>query len=172
GQRVQQRRLAGVGIADDRRRFELGAAPAGALLPALHADLRDLTIQVTHAFANPPALDFDLLLAEPASRPHSPTPPADLPVVRVGADQAGQQVVQPRRFDLEAALVSTGVLGEDLEDDLGAIEDTRLDRQLQVALLARAQVFVGDDEVIAPFELELAKRVHLAHTDQVRRVDL
>src|SRR5690349_16599362 len=132
----------------------------------------DLAVEVADALADAPALHLDLLLAEASARPHSPTPPANLTVVRVGADQSRQQVMQARRLDLQTAFVCAGVLGEDLEDDLGAVEHPRLDRQLQVALLSRAQVLVADDEVELALELQIAQGLHLAHADEMRRVDL
>src|SRR5207247_824669 len=143
---VEQGRLAGVGVADDRRRLQLGAAPACALLVALGSDQLDLAIEIADALADTAALDLDLLLAEAAARPHSPAPPTDLPVVGISADQPRQQVMQPRRFDLQATFVRARMLGEDLEDDLGAIEHAGLDRQLEVALLARAEVLVASSE--------------------------
>src|SRR3989442_999363 len=99
-QHVEQSRLAGVGVADDRRGFEGGPTPARSLLVALSADLLDLPVEVPHPFPDPPALHFDLLLAESAACPHSPTPPTNLTVVGVGADQPRQEVMQPRRLDL------------------------------------------------------------------------
>ncbi len=67
--------------------------------------------------------------------------------------------------------MGASVLGKDLEDDLGAVEHTRLDRQLEVALLPRAEVFVADHDVEAALELHIAQRLDLAHSDEVCGVD-
>src|SRR5262249_36906947 len=123
-----QSRLARVRVAGDRRRLERGSTPAGALLVALRAHLLDLAVEVADPLANAPPLDLDLLLAEAAARPHSPTPAAHLAVVGVGADQPWQQVVQPCRLDLQPALMGARVLSKDLEDDLRPIEHARLER--------------------------------------------
>ena len=172
GQHVEQGRLAGVGVADDRRGFKGGPTPARPLLVALRADLLDLPVEVAHPFPDAPALHFDLLLAKPTAGPHSPTTPADLAVVGIGADQPRQQVMQPRRFDLEPALVRARVLGKDLEDDLRAIENPGLDLELEVALLARAEVFIADHDVEFALQLQVAQRSDLAHAEEMRRVDL
>src|SRR5260370_718215 len=95
GERVQQRRLARVGVADDRGSLELGTAPSRALLVPLRPHLLDLAVEVADALADAPLLGLDLLLAGSPARPESPPLPADLAVVRVRADEPRQLVVQP-----------------------------------------------------------------------------
>src|SRR5207237_95975 len=109
GQHVEQCRLAGIRVADDRGSFQGGAPPPGPLLVPLGAYLFDFPVEITDPFPDAPALDLDLLLAESTPGPHSPSPPADLAVVRVRPDQARQQVMQPSRFDLEPAFVRARV---------------------------------------------------------------
>src|SRR5439155_25466729 len=104
-----------------------GAPATGALPVGPGAHLLDVAVEVADAFATPGPFDLDLLLAETAARPHSPPPAPDLPVVRVCADQARQQVVQASSLDLEPAFMGARVLGKDLEDDLRPIEHPRLD---------------------------------------------
>src|SRR5258706_62455 len=100
----------------------------------------------------------------------SPSPSADLAIVSVGADQPRQQVMQPSCLHLQATFMGSRVLGEDLEDDLGAVEHPGLDIKLQVALLPRAQILVADDEVELAFELQVPQRLDLAHADEMRGV--
>lgn len=64
------------------------------------------------------------------------------------------------------------MLGEDLQDDLGPVEHTRFELELEVALLARAQVLVANDEVELTLRSHVAQRLHLAHAEEVGRVDL
>jgi len=138
---------------------------------SLCAHLLDLSVEVADPLADAAALDLDLLFTESTARPHSPSAPTDLPVVRVGADQARQQVVQASSFDLQSSFMRAGVLGKDLEDDLGPIQHTGLDGQLQVALLAWTQVLVADDQVELAFKLQVAERLDLAPADEVRGID-
>src|SRR6266566_2684131 len=93
-ERVEQGRLAGVGVADDRRRLQLGAPAAGSLLVPLRAHLLDLALEIAHALADASAFDLDLLLTETAAGSHPTSAATDLAVVCVGADQPGEQMVK------------------------------------------------------------------------------
>src|SRR5439155_16435851 len=132
----------------------------------------DLAVQVPDPFPDPPALDLDLLLAKTTAGPYSPTPTADPAAVGIGADEARQEVMQPGRLDLETTFVGARMLGEDLEDDLGPIHHARLDLELEIALLARAEVLVADHHVELALELQVAQRGDLACADEVRRVHI
>ena len=171
-QRVQKRRLACVGVPDDGRGLERRPATPGALLVALGAHLLDLSVQVAHPLANPPLLDLDLLLAKAPARSHPSPPSAHLPVVGVRTDQPRQKVMQARRLDLQAPFMGAGVLSEDLQDHLGPVEHPRLQRQLEVSLLSRAQVLVAHDQVEGALLPHLAQRLDLAHPYEMSRVDI
>src|SRR5205823_4376125 len=161
GQRIQQRRLARVRVPDDGGGLQLSAPAARALLMPLRAHLLDLAVEVADAPADAAPLDLDLLLAETTARANPSPPAADLAVVGVCPDQARQQVVQAGSLDLEAAFVRACMLGEDLEDDLRAVEHPSLDLELQVALLARTEVLVADDQVELALALQVAQRLDL-----------
>src|SRR5229473_1834118 len=170
GQRIEECRLTGVRIADDRGCLQLRSPAAGPLLMSLRTHLFDLTLEVPHALADAPALDLDLLLAETTASPHPTSPASDLAVIRVGADQPRQKVVQAGCLDLQTALMCARVLGKDLEDHLGAVEDSGLQLELQVALLTRTEIVVANDQIEGAFELELAQLLDLAHADEMRRL--
>jgi hypothetical protein len=138
----------------------------------LRAHLFDFLLYIAHAPADATPLDLDLLLTKTTARSNSAAPPTDLTVIGIRADKSWQQVMQTRSLDLQAAFMRARMLRKDLEDDLGPVEDTRLHIQLEVALLARAQIFVADDDVERAFELHVAQLFYLAHTYEVRRVDL
>ena len=65
--------------------------------------------------------------------------------------------MEPRGLDLETPLMRARVLGEDLEDDLGPVEDSGLECEFEVSLLPRAQVFVADDNVVLALNLQVAQ---------------
>jgi hypothetical protein len=75
-------------------------------------------------------------------------------------------MLQLRQLDLDLALVALGALGEDVQDQAGAIEHARLQHALKVALLGGRQCVVEDDE----FELEVGHGIgdflRLAGTDE------
>ena len=53
-------------------------------------------------------------------------------------------VFELRELDLELSLGADGVLGEDVEDQLRAVDDSRLERVLERALLRRAELVVDE----------------------------
>ena len=61
--------------------------------------------------------------------------------------QARQGVFQLGQLDLQAGLGGAGARGEDVEDQLAAVEDFDLGRFFQVANLRRRQIVVEDDHV-------------------------
>ena len=64
---------------------------------------------------------------------------------RAVAGQPRQQVVQLRQLHLQLAFARAGAAGEDIEDQLRAVEDLDIERLLQIALLGGRQFAVEDD---------------------------
>ena len=62
---------------------------------------------------------------------------------------AGQVVLELGQLDLELALGGVGVVGEDVEDDRGAVDHGHVERLLEVALLARLELVVAGHDVRA-----------------------
>ena len=165
GQAVEQRRLAGVGVAregDDR-----GAAPAAALgLPGA-LDLLEVLLQALdpapeHA---PVGLELGLTLAAPDAdaaglAPQVPPPPG----------QPGEHVVELGQLHLGPGLPGAGTLVEDLEDQGAAVEHRGAERLLQVLDLAGREVVVEQHQVRAELAGRPAHLVRLAAADEVRRV--
>ena len=56
-----------------------------------------------------------------------------------------QVVLELRQLDLELPLRAHGVLGEDVEDQLRAVDHARLERVLEVALLGRVELVVDEE---------------------------
>ena len=63
------------------------------------------------------------------------------------AAHAGQVVLELRQLDLELALGAPGVLGEDVEDELRAVDDTGRQRVLERALLRRVELVVDEQHL-------------------------
>jgi hypothetical protein len=61
------------------------------------------------------------------------------------ASHAGQVVFELGELDLELPLGAHCVLGEDVEDELSAIDDAELELVLQAALLSGIEVVVDDE---------------------------
>jgi hypothetical protein len=70
--------------------------------------------------------------------------------------QARQEVLQLGQLDLRLALGGLGVLGEDVEDQGGAVDDLDLDDVLEGAPLARASS-VSQTTVSAPSAMTMSR---------------
>ena len=174
GQLVEQRRLAGVRVADDGDVGEAAAVPRLALGVAVAGDLaagrassrvmrRWMRRRSTSSWVSPgprvpmrapPRRHAARLLRErlaPAPEPRQPVP-------------------QQRQLDLRLALLAGGVLGEDVEDHRGAVDGGAPEQLLEVELLGRRELVVEDDRVAVDLEGDLAQLLGLALADVVRRV--
>jgi hypothetical protein len=82
------------------------------------------------------------------------------------AAQARQVVAELGQLDLELALVRPGPLGEDVEDELGPVDDLALDLVLEVALLGAVEGAVEDDQIGVGFPGGVGDLLHLALADE------
>ena len=96
GQRIHQRALAGVGIADQRDGHVIAACGNGSLLPLLN--LFKFHAQFMDAFFNQPAVNFQLLFTRST---HSDTH-LDTREVSPHAFQSGQRIFQLCQFDSQS----------------------------------------------------------------------
>ena len=167
-ERVEQRRLAGVRVADDadRRPQPPVAAARGGL--ALLADLVDALLHLRDPGPDDPPVGLELALAgspgaDPAAGPRQ---------VRPQPGQARQLVLELGELDLEPALVGLGVEREDVEDQPAAVDDLDVEQLLERALLGRRQLVVGDEHVEAGLALGRDELLRLALADVPVRVDV
>ena len=129
------------------------AGAAGALGLRVPSACLDLAPQLGDPGVDPAAVGLELGLtgtaqAHAAARAAAPAGAAGLPGQRLApAAQAGQQVLQLGQLDLRLALFALRVLGEDVEDQRGPVDDLDLDLLLEVAQLGRRQLAVADDRV-------------------------
>ena len=141
GQGVQQRALAGVGVADQRD----GHLPAaGGHLALLRRSIVFSSLpQIGDPLLDHAAVHFQLLFARPAQ--------ADALLL---PRQVGPHPLQPRhgvfqlgQLDGQAGFVRLCPAGEDVENQLRAVQDLHAGDFFQVACLAGTQVVVEDDHV-------------------------
>ena len=166
GERVEERRLAGVGVADEGDRRD------GALLTAL-AQLRpppandvDFLRQHADALTNAPPIGLELGFAG-TSRPDAAAQP------RQGfarADEPRQEILQLRELDLQLPFPGARAAREDVEDELRAVHDFAAERFLEIAQLRRAQLVVEDDDVDAQFVARRGQRLHFTAAKKRRRI--
>jgi hypothetical protein len=83
-----------------------------------------------------------------------------------------QAVAELRELDLEASLSSGRVLGEDVEDELRAVDDALLHQVSDVAHLCGREVLVEDHQARSPLPGAHDQIPKLSLTDQVARIGL
>src|SRR5262249_40678336 len=157
-----ERRLAGVGVTDERDRDvrDLGTLLAVQLTGPL--DLGEAGAQPQQALAHPPTGDLELSFAG-ATRAGATPEPREM---RPRARQARQEVVELRQLDLQLALEAAGAGGEDVEDQLAAVEHLDVEALGEGALLAWAQVLVDDHHRGAMLTHGLLELLDLALADE------
>jgi hypothetical protein len=111
---------------------------------------------------NPPAVGLKLSLAR-STRTDSTAEARHLDAT---ADQARQQITQLGKLDLKLALPSAGAPGEDVQNELGAVDYLDRQRALQVALLSGTKISVEDDDAGLRGPRELCEFLNLATADQ------
>ena len=145
GQRVHQRALAGVGVADQRDGVLLAAAagprapcgPAPRPAGAFRSRMRPSTSRRSSS---------ELRFAGAAHADAAAADPLRDRWVHI-CSQPGQRVFQLGQLDLQLGFDGAGAGGEDVEDQLAAVEHLELGRFFQVADLGGGQVVVEDDDV-------------------------
>ena len=144
-ERVEQRGLAGVRVAGERREEETlaGARPTRAL--ALARDLGEPLLQVLDALPDDLTVALELALAG-AAGPDAAAQPRHL---LAAAGQTRQPVFELRELHLDATLARARVAREDVEDHPGAVHDGDVRRLLERPLLRRRELVVRHDDVRA-----------------------
>jgi hypothetical protein len=84
--------------------------------------------------------------------------------------EARQHVFQLGEFDLKAPFGRAGAVGEDVEDQLRAVDDLDADRFFEVALLRGRQFVIHDEHVGGERFRQFFQLLHLAVSEQRRGV--
>ena len=143
GERVEQCRLAGIRVTHDGRQWPLTALAALALCLAHAFDLLQIAPQFGDSFLNAAAIHFELALAIAS---HSDA--AFLPrKVRPQSREARQDMLQLRHLDLHFAFPRASSLGEDIEDERGAIEYLAIEHTLEIARLGWRKFVIENNGV-------------------------
>ena len=167
GQRVEQRRLARVRVADQRDDRHRVALTRAARLVALHFDLVEPLLQLLHALAEQAAIELELRFARTAQADRAAALALQM---RPAAHEARRHVLQLRELDLQLAFVRARALREDVEDQPGAIDDAALGELFEIALLHRRERAVDEDQIRVERLALLGELLGLAGADEVARV--
>jgi len=136
-----------VGVWERRRAFLRVAQPA---------------LQQRHTAPRQSAVGLQLRLAGPAGADAAAEPLEVLPQPA----HPREVVLELRELHLELALGADGVLGEDVEDQLGTVDDPRGELVLERALLHRAELVVDEQD------LRLRRRVRLLQVGELALADV
>ena len=145
GEHVEQRRLAGVRVADERHR----SAGRRAFAPCRW--VRRVAFEVLEAPTSSLRMRR-MIRRRSTSSWVSPGPLVPMPTGLLGerqplAAQAREPVAAEGELDLRAALLGVGVLGEDVEDHGRPVDGGPAEDLLEVPLLGGRQLVVEDDRV-------------------------
>jgi hypothetical protein len=151
GQAVEQGRLAGVRVADQRDR-ERGLARL-ALRVALLLDLFELFLEARDAGADDALVELELRFTDAApctTARAAAAAAAGLPLeMGPGPLEARELILEQRQLDLRTRFARLGAGGEDVQDQAAAVDDPRLrpHELLEVAHLRGREVVVEHDQL-------------------------
>ncbi len=118
-QPVEQRRLAGIGVADERHDRIGHGAPALAVQAAGFLDLFEIALDPRDALLNQPAVGLDLRLARTAQKAET----AALALkMGPGAHETRLLIVEMRKLDLQRAFPRQRPAAENFQNQTGAVD--------------------------------------------------
>ena len=143
GKRVQERGFARVGIADERNDglpllFAAGAAEIAALF-----DFLQIAFEIINALADAAAIHFELRFAGAARADAA----AETGKLRALTGKTRKAIFHLCKLDLQFALGRLRVLGENIENQRGAIDHANAERVFKIALLRAGKLVVKDCEI-------------------------
>ena len=166
GQRIEQRGLPGVGVADQRDRRHRHRFPPRPLLGPHAAHIFDLLFHVADAPVNFPAIGFELRFARASGADAA----AQLRHLDSAPAQPGQHVLQLRQFHLQLAFPGARMFRENVEDELGAVDHPGVDQLLDVALLRSGEVVIEQKQIGGDRSGGARDLFQLAASDQGGRI--
>ncbi len=141
GEEIEESGLAGVCVANEGGDGPMLAAAALALDGAVLADIGEIALEAGDALLDAAAVDLELSLAGAAGADAAALAGKVCP----HAGEAREEVLKLGELDLKAALAGVSALGEDIEDELGAVEDLAGGEFFQVAPLGGGELVIEDD---------------------------
>ena len=163
---VEQRRFAGIGVADQRHDRIRHALAAVAMQLAGALDLVELGLDARDAVLDDAPVGFDLRLARPAEKAEA----AALALkMRPGAHQPAFLVGEMRELDLQRAFARARAAAENFQDQAGAVDDFGVPGLLQIALLHRRDRAIHDHDRRRQAFRQAGDLVDLAFADIGRR---
>ena len=165
GQRIKQRRLARVGITNQRhnRVGDLLARPP--VQPARPPHVLQLQPQPRNPVADQPPIRLNLRLARPAQKPKAAALALQM---GPGAHQPGALILQMRQLDLQNALTGPRPRAKNIQDQPRPVDHFCAPGRLQIPLLHRRQSGIHNNHIHRGLRHRLARQLHLPLAEQGR----
>ena len=167
GERIQERGLADVRVPGESDGRRLRAATRLPSRVALAAELGEAALEDRRRGCGRCRRSVSSCVSP---GPRVPTPPPRRSRCFHMPAHARQVVLELGELDLELALGADGVLGEDVEDQLRAVDDASLERVLEQPLLGRLELVVDDQHVRGRLAERLLQLLELPLADVRARV--
>jgi hypothetical protein len=169
GQCAEQSALARVRVADDGQNRHFTTLSFAPPARSLFGQTAEVALKAGDPLTDPPSIAFELRFSGAA--------PSD------AASQPGQGEIRPlgesrhsvpelSQFDLELSISRRSPLSEDIQDQLGTIDDSELHSFSQIPGLGGVQVLIEDDEIDVLLKATNDQLGELARTDHRLRVHL
>ncbi len=168
GQGVEQRRLAGVGVADDGHHRQAAPHPLGPSARPLPTEAIDLLLEAVNPLARAAAVLFELGLARTAAT-DAAGEAAHHGVLLV---QTRQPVAKLSQLDLQLAVAALGPLGEDVEDQHRPVDHLEVGEVGDGVGLHRRQIRIEDEDVGVELHVADQHLLQLAAADLVFGIGL
>jgi len=140
---VEQRGFTGVGIAHQGNGRDIGPRTATSRLLALAADFFQPALDLAQANPQQTPVGFELGLTRAT---HADTATLALEV-SPATYQSGTHVIKLGQFNLELAFMGTGALGENIEDQAGAVDHATLEDTFEVTFLTGREDVIEDHQI-------------------------
>src|SRR5262249_26145207 len=154
-----------VRVADESDGGECTPATPLALRVAVLGQTVELALELRDAGLDATTVDLELRLTRATVADETAsctTAGALLAELLAATAQARQPVPQLRELDLHHALLTPGVLGEDVEDQRDPVDHVDAEELLEVALLRRREFVVEHHEIDVELDRELLELLRLA----------
>src|ERR1700688_109146 len=158
---IKQRGLSRIRVPNKRHRGHRNRFPPLPLLCPDTANIFNLLLHMPYAAENFSTVSFELSFA----RASSPNAAAKLRHLNAAPSQPRQHVFELRQLNLQLPFTSPSVTRKDVENELRAVDHSRIEYALDIALLRRRQIVIEKNYICRHRSGRAGNFLQLALTD-------